>query len=127
VAVSKSPGLASFLSLLLPGLGEIYAGQLLRSIPFLVADLYVTWLTYKDQSPTSLHLDFGLLFIGVLISLASMIDAAYCAIQYNRARLDICPNCGAKNVKGNPACLMCGTPLPGAVAPGPPPGSPPLR
>jgi hypothetical protein len=125
IAGKKSAGIAAVLSFVIAGVGEVYAGQVLRGIPFLVADLYLSWLAYKDFSPTTMQFNTTALTISFFVSVASAVDAAYCAIQHNKKNLAKCPRCGATNVKGNPACLMCGTPLPGAVAPAPPFGSPP--
>jgi len=85
---SKEPLLAVIWSILLPGLGQIYAGRLIRGIVFLVSPLIVVILAFlyviNRNTPTSPSLiSFVMLFVG--FNLYIMIDAYYCVKAYNAA------------------------------------------
>jgi len=133
MATDKSPGIAAFLSFLLPGLGELYCRMPLRAIPFLLGELYFTSLFFSDFSAVPLRFNTLALFASIMVSVTSVIDAYFCAKQYNARHLLVCPRCGGKNQKGAPQCLLCWAPLSARGAPpaylparGPPP-SPPGR
>ncbi|MDJ0702653.1 MAG: signal peptidase I [Leptolyngbyaceae cyanobacterium MO_188.B28] len=81
----KEPWLAVILSTLFPGIGQIYAGQRLRGVVWIIATVVLTVLLgWIILSPTgSINLGFQL-FIGYLIlSVLNLFDAHRCVRQSN--------------------------------------------
>lgn len=96
-----------------------------------MTDAFSAWLLFSDFSVTPLHINGSYAVFTLLVTAVSMVDAAYCASRYNAKYIEPCPRCGAKNTRGHPACLLCGTPLSAApsmpgqpMASGPPPPPP---
>ena len=126
MATDKSPGIAALLSFILAGLGEIYSGKPLRGIPLLVAELYFWWVIYSDFSLVPMRLNVTAAILSSLVTIGSMVNAYFCAKQYNAQHFSVCPRCGGKNPQGAPQCLLCWAPLsaggaPAAYGPAPPP------
>ena len=75
----KNTGLAVILSLLITGLGQVYLGQVIRGLAFILSSLainiflepYISW----DQA----------VVIGAFFSILSAIDAYFLAKKINRA------------------------------------------
>ena len=82
----KHPWLAVTLSILLPGLGQIYAGALVRGVAFMlsvIARYYgATWYLFSPYSGLGL---FWLYFmLAGLINIGGWVDAFLSARKYNR-------------------------------------------
>ena len=127
VPTDKSPGIAALLSFIFAGLGEIYAGKPLRGIGLLVIEIYLWWAIFSDFSAVPFRLNVMALLLSFIVTPASMVNAYFCAKQYNAKNFSTCPRCGGKNPLGAPQCLLCWAPLSsgGAPAYGPRPGPPP--
>lgn len=78
--IQKDPGVASLLSLLLPGAGQIYCESLFTGVLFLTATsfLYSVHFISEDKDYS-----FGTLLLGVGVHIYSFIDAFYRAKKYN--------------------------------------------
>ena len=130
MATDKTPGLAALLSFIFSGLGEIYAGKPLRGIPLMLADVILIYFTFRDVGARPPLINFTPLFLSLFVTAGSMVNAYFCAKQFNAQHFTICPRCGGKNAKGAPQCLLCWAPLAAAGAPvayGPVPPPPPPR
>lgn len=69
VSPSKNPGLAAIASFFVPGLGQIYNGEIITGATFLFSELLLIWvgisLINTSQMLIGLELIIGILLIGI--------------------------------------------------------------
>lgn len=112
MAEKKSSGIAVLLSFLIPGLGQIYNGQIGKGVLFIL-----------------LVIVFGILsivLIGIPLLLILWVYGMYNAYKTAEAtnpeppalekseskeKVVICPGCDAENAHGSKHCKECGKPL----------------
>ncbi|MEI8011763.1 MAG: signal peptidase I [Candidatus Omnitrophota bacterium] len=82
---TKSPWLALILSLIIPGLGQVYSGLLLRGAVFLVVNIGIQWPILVGYLSPDVYVEPWWLKWGVILfQVAVSIDAFFCKVRYNK-------------------------------------------
>jgi hypothetical protein len=115
----KNPWLAALLSLILPGLGHIYAGNYFKG--FAGISFLIFWVLreffYPPPYPWPAFVPGA---VELVIYSSFALDAARTAINANKINsgtetpnpdILLCPECGAENVKKSDSCISCGRDL----------------
>ncbi len=92
----KNPGVAAVLSFCLPGLGQIYNGQILWAIIYMVVVMPLTALiTFAMMAAVAQSTVLGVVFIPLLLPvvmwIGNVVDAYKAAERINRKRYTVRP------------------------------------